>query len=282
MSPEDSPQWKQALALMEGPIWPLVELVKMLYLAGGYQDIDLLFSQLPDPIEMEHATYNNPVERLAPYKEMISAFFSANDLDVTIKDEMGEILDPLMAKESLLRQKIIEQELETINSLLCTPMGCDLCCIGPTPQEKNLFFEIPISEEELDLFQVEKISTDASRSSLSAHEPPLTIGGREFYRCGPCVIEWMSGHSLILPRGTRCPQLNDNGRCLIYNERPKTCRKPQIFAYVVEKDSKLGNFTFRNKMLAILDCPYVKILKNKIYLYASLCNLDLVVSPNRK
>ncbi len=267
---------------MEAPVWPLIELVKLLYLAGGYHDVDHLLSELPDSIEMEHAIYSNPRKSLEPYKGVIVSFLSETDSGPQITDEKGHKLDPFSSREALLRQRIIEKELETINSLLCGPMGCDLCCIGPTDHEKMFFFEIPLLEEEIWLFNVKKISTYTSRNCLSSTEPPLRIGEKLFYESGISIVEWMNGHSLILPRGARCPNLDENGRCRIYNKRPETCRRPQIFSYVVERDRQFGTLTCRNKMLAVSDCPYVKILREKIHFYASLCGMDLVITSNRK
>ena len=139
-----------------------------------------------------------------------------------------------------------------------------------------------MERDELKDFPLEVISNQETRASTAMDEPPLLIRGREFYTLGPAIVEWRTGHSLILPRDTKSPNLTNMRRCNIYDMRPKTCRKPQIFAYILEKTGEVGHFIYRNKMLAISDCPYVKILKERIHHYASLCEVDLIVSPNRK
>jgi Fe-S-cluster containining protein len=111
----------------------------------------------------------------------------------------------------------------------------------------------------------------------------LELEGRPFYtRETPALFHWQNGWSMILPRETACPALADNGRCLVYNNRPQVCRRPQIFSYVLEQTDQENTFCLRGSLLAILDCPYVQQLREQIAAYAAACELELVLKGNKQ
>jgi hypothetical protein len=175
----------------------------------------------------------------------------------------------------------MEDELAAINSLLCEPCSCALCCIGPEKSMEQEFFEIPLKEHETEIFAIDRYDTPASRCCLSGDG--LEINGSPFYRRpDPQLILWQNGCSLILPVATSCPGLADDGRCQLYAGRPAVCRKPQIFSYILEQDGQGRGYILRNSLLAVVDCPYVQLLQEEIGAYAAACELDLVLKENKR
>ena len=114
--------------------------------------------------------------------------------------------------------------------------------------------------------------------------PPLQIDGQDFYhRCDMVLIHWRRGWSLILPQESRCPNLEDSGRCLVYPDRPDVCRRPQIFPYVLEPVEHRGQpaFRLRQSLLGVIDCPYVQQLQDEIAAFAAACELEMVFRHNK-
>jgi Fe-S-cluster containining protein len=97
------------------------------------------------------------------------------------------------------------------------------------------------------------------------------------------MVHWQHGWSLILPRSSRCPNLAADGRCQIYSDRPEVCRRPQIFPYVLEPftDEAGPGWRIRRSLLAVLDCPYVRLLQDEIAGFAAASELDLVFRRNK-
>ena len=196
-------------------------------------------------------------------------------------------------------QRIMEAELEEINSRLCAPCHCRLCCIGPDTAMEQEFFEIPLQPSETELFALPRHDTSESRSRLAldsgldstTDDGVLQVDGRPFYhgadadQCGtgtPELFHWRNGWSMILPKGSSCPALDEqNGRCGVYSERPQVCRRPQIFSYILEPLEENGKYMQRNSLLAVTDCPYVQSLQEEISAYAAACELDLVLKVNK-
>ena len=149
------------------------------------------------------------------------------------------------------------------------------------------YFEIPLAEAETDLFAVEQVDTGLSRPVLLDDVPALRHDERIFYdRDTPLVLRWLQGAaSLLLPRATACPNLASSGRCRVYADRPQVCRRPQIFAYVLEPvdGPAVGHpaFRLRQSLLAVVDCPYVELLRDEIAAYAAACELELVLRRNK-
>lgn len=83
-----------------------------------------------------------------------------------------------------------------------------------------------------------------------------------------------------------CPNLeSQTGRCTVYIDRPKVCRRPQIFSYILEpvtgEDGEIIAQRLRRTLLAIIDCPYVEVLQEEIAAYAAACELNLVIKRNK-
>jgi len=178
------------------------------------------------------------------------------------------------------------RELESINSLLCGPQGCTLCCTGPADEEKQLFFEIPLQAEEAALFPLKRVDSVDSRKASPYDEAVFHPGDRPFYAGEPAIFHWRHGWSLILPRTARCPHLDEKGACGVYSRRPEVCRRPQIFPYLLERMPDMDksgekSYLLRNKLLAVWDCPYVKRLQEEIAAYAELCGLEPVFRENK-
>ncbi|MFZ5775506.1 MAG: YkgJ family cysteine cluster protein [Thermodesulfobacteriota bacterium] len=265
------------------PILPLVRIVHFLYLSGPFDRVEPILDELREAVEMETATYPDPGQMLRPYLphlRLLEELKSPGSLALPdIVDENDEKMDRFEAIELLMGQRILEQELETINSLLCGPRGCTLCCVGPDEEMDQEFFEIPLSVPETARFDCPVIDTAESR-------------GKDLYASGPgsseaVISHWQRGWSLVMPKGTRCPNLDAaSGGCRIYAERPQVCRKPQIFSYLLEarpEHTRDGRETFvaRRKLLAIWDCPYVRELQDQIGAYAQLCGLEPVFARNK-
>jgi Fe-S-cluster containining protein len=90
---------------------------------------------------------------------------------------------------------------------------------------------------------------------------------------------------MILPKSSRCPHLEaDNGRCLVYDNRPEVCRRPQIFPYILEKmagEAERPSYRLRNSLLAVIDCPYVALLQDEIAAYGAACELEVIFKQNK-
>ena len=276
------------LTLLRQPVLPLVAIVQFLYLTGDFGSVAEVTSQLTDEIETGFARYPNPVADLAPYADLLQpleAFKAGIPPTQRVTDCDGRPVDPMTAVTSLVAQRVLTRELERINSLLCAPCGCTLCCIGPDVTMAHHYFEIPLRSEEIGLFPVERIESAATKARRPDDEPPLSTDGREFFdRADPVLIRWQSGWSLILPRQSHCPNLEKmTGHCRNYGIRPQICRRPQIFPYVVEPISAGDQpvFRLRRTLLAVMDCPYVRRLKEAIAAFAAACELEMVFRYNK-
>lgn len=283
-------QLHQGLALLRKPVLPLATMVEFFLSTGDFSTAAEIIDQLPAPIETEYANYERPAELLAPYIDQLDwllAVHNGAELPLPVINEAGERIERSTAAIALANQQILTRELETINSLLCAPCGCSLCCIGPEQGMQQAFFEIPLQAEEKDLFAVRQVATPASGRSRSMDTPPLQVEGTAFYqRETAALIHWQTGWSLILPTDSRCPNLEpENGRCRVYPVRPEVCRRPQIFPYIVEPvldgEGKVSAQRLRGALLAVVDCPYVQALQEEIAAYAAACELELVLKHNK-
>jgi Fe-S-cluster containining protein len=283
--------------LLARPLLPLVRLVQLLYLTGPFARIEEVLEQLREPLATAGVNYPEPDLVLAPHREILRRFETLKEpgaAPATILDEQHQPLSLLEALAAEVGQAILERELEEINSLLCGPCGCTLCCTGPSPEMTQEFFEIPLASAETSLFALPRIDSPASRAGDSAAEPPLLREGRPFYQGEPAIYHWHRGWSLILPRQSRCPQLDELGGCQIYPQRPQVCRRPQIFAYLLEEqpapaptapgaeDSPGPVYFARHKLLAIWDCPYVRTLQDEIARFAEASGLEPVFRANKE
>jgi Fe-S-cluster containining protein len=291
MSHQD--QFADGRRKLQRPILPLVRLVQLLYLTGPFENMAAVLTELPDPLETGSSVYDRPAAIMAPYLSLLETCDLKNKpvISVTIYDETGAPLSAFDAAELWLKQQVLIQELEEINSLLCNPCGCTLCCTGPEESMAQEFFEIPLTSAESSLFKLPKMDSAASRQHTALTEPSLIVEGRPFYEKGPGLYHWQNGWSLILPRGNSCPQLEPTtGRCLIYPHRPGICRRPQIFSYLIERVPDLDGdqaghslpaYVSRRKLLAVWDCPYVRGLKEEIAAYAEACDMEPVFRSNK-
>jgi Fe-S-cluster containining protein len=285
--PVPEEKYAAGVRLLRQPVLPLVSMLQFLYLTGPFATVAEVIAELPEPIETDRTVYKNPRALLSVYLESLVGLerFKQGNLPVqAVVDETGQQADPMPAAAALLQQEVLTAELERINSLLCGPCSCTLCCVGPEAEMAQEFFEIPLAPQELDLFPVRRHDSDASRSRRATDEDELTVEGLPFYRlAGPRLVHWQSGWSLILPRRSACPGLEPaSGHCRIYTARPRVCRRPQIFPYVVEPLDE-GNKTWRLRqcLLAITDCPYVRDLRDEIADYAAASSLNLVLARNK-
>ncbi|MBU0481863.1 MAG: YkgJ family cysteine cluster protein [Proteobacteria bacterium] len=287
-------QFADGLEIMRRPILPLARLAMLLYLTGPFETVEELLAELVEPIETGGRNYEQPgqflQEFLSPLR-LMESLKNARPPAARILDENQDPLDPMEGLELLISQQALTMELEKINSLLCRPCGCKLCCIGPEDTLAQEYFEIPLTEDESRLFALSVVNNDLSRKSLPADEPPVTINGRPFYEGESRIYHWRSGWSMVLPRHTSCPALDrETGGCRIYPDRPEVCRRPQIFPYVLERQPSLDieyegrvlqTFIRQKKLLAVWDCPYVKTLKDEIADYAEACELEPVFRENK-
>jgi len=281
---------KLAINKLKNPVWPLCRLTLMLYLTSPYNDMKQIIYELPDIVELENITYNDSKDILTPYLKELSYIevikkkeVPTNNLIPQIISEDGKVLDLLEAVIHFIQQKVLEKELELINSYLCKPMDCRLCCVGPEKDALQDFFEIPLLDEEIKLFDLDIVETNVSIEKTPYDESSLIVGDKPFYLQPPKIYRWSYGYSLILPKSTKCPNLDAQGRCVIYKKRPYVCRKPQIFSKVIDKDvkEKESPYQLRRSILAITDCPYVSALKDEIIYYADKNELDCVFMKNK-
>lgn len=282
MTTEPTP-FDAGLTRLQQPILPLVRLVFLLFLTGPFEHLEELFAELPEEIEVGPTVYRNPAALLDPYLDLLRDLETVRDpapAKQILLDKTGQPIDGLEALEAWIGQQILTRELETINSLLCRPCGCALCCVGPEDGMRQDFFEIPLQASELRQFALPRIDTETSRITTALDNPALACQATE-----ATLYHWQTGWSLILPRLSTCPHLTTLA-CRIYPERPEVCRRPQIFAYILERDRQGGldtlpAYAVRNTVLAIWDCPYVQRFKAEIAAYAELCGLEPVFKENK-
>ncbi len=272
---------------MHRPVLPLVTMVQFFLLTGDFDSVEEVIAQLPENIETGYAVYEQAAVDLAPYATLLHPLIDLKAGRVPeerVVTSEGEPVDAMTATSVLVAQQVLTRELEQINSLLCAPCNCTLCCVGPDAAMEQDFFEIPLQPYEADFFPLERIDTEASRMHRADDEPSLQVGGRDFYqRTDPVLIHWHHGWSQILPKASRCPNLESSGRCRVYPNRPLVCRRPQIFPYVVEPSEQDGQpvLRIRQALLGVIDCPYVQLLKDEIAAYAAACELEMIFRHNK-
>ena len=280
---------RAGIELLQRPVLPLVSMIQFLFITGPFATVTEVIDELPDPIETDFARYDDPRSLVGRYEQSLRLLESIKTGTVPQVDVIGEnntCVDTITLVSSLCLQKVLTDELEEINSLLCGPCGCDLCCTGPEPGMQQDFFEIPLRNSEVDCFSLERHDTGKSRTCSSLDEPTLRVNGRPFYRReDPGLFHWRDGWSLILPKSSRCPHLQpQQGGCLIYENRPEVCRRPQIFPYVIEKVAGSGKrpvYRLQNTLLAVIDCPYVIRLQDEIAAYGAASSLKVIFKQNK-
>ncbi len=278
------------IELLKVPVLPLVSMVQFLYLTGSFSRVEDVIDEMPEPVETGYALYEQPRELLRNHLEhlcLLEHYKQGEPLPVKIVDEAGNPVDEMSGWTSLINQRILEDELAPINSQLCAPCSCSLCCVGPETAMQQDFFEIPLLDEEIKYFNMLRHDSRDSRTRRAMDESSLHLNGTPFYQeTEPQLIHWQDGWSLILPKNSSCPGLEESGRCRLYTDRPQVCRKPQIFSYILENIEDAGNekhtFRLRNCLLAVTDCPYVQLLQDEIGAYAAACELELVLKENKQ
>lgn len=274
-------------ALLRQPVLPLVNIVQFLYLTGAFATVDEVIAELPPDIETGFAVYGDGAACLAPYADLLQPLVelkAGKAPEERVVDSEDNPVDAMTATAALVSQRILTRELERINSLLCAPCGCTLCCVGPEADMAQAYFEIPLLPGETAFFPLERIDSEASRARRIDAEQPLQLNGRDFYnRTEPVLVHWRHGWSLVLPKASRCPNLEGSGRCLVYPDRPQVCRRPQIFPYMVEPVTVDGaaSFRLRHALLGVVDCPYVRLLRDEIAAYAAACELEMIFRHNK-
>ena len=308
MNKQNNTNSNKGISLLTHPILPLVDMVQFLYLTGSFETIAKVLEEMKESIEIKGSVYENPRQLLAPYVEILQDFEVVKGqrklpyIFPFIVNEKEEPQARLKSLELWVKQRVLTKELEALNSILCEPCGCVLCCTGPdsgfdeaagyTKKMQQDFFEIPLHKKEVELFELQKVDTDQSRSLTAQSATALVIDSTPFYKHDIAMYHWQNGWSLILPRGSVCPQLETGSkRCRVYAKRPDVCRRPQIFPYIVEEQAekaKRGDGTrvpvymARNKILAVWDCPYVREYYDEIVAYAERSMLEPVFRKSKK
>ncbi len=285
----DKKLFNPGLKQLRQPVLPLVSMVQFLFMTGPFTKVTEVIDEMPAPIETGYATYEQPQELLRRHQqalELLEGVKSGAEPDFEVVSTQGEPVDAMTAVSAVIMQQILTDELEEINSLLCAPCNCRLCCIGPDASMQQDFFEIPLGDGESTFFTADRLDSASSRAHCSMDEEPLLEENVPFYkRTEPALIHWQNGWSLILPKSTNCPNLEPSqGRCQVYTDRPEVCRRPQIFPYIVEKLDSRGEkplYRLRQSLLAIVDCPYVSILKEEIAAYGAACELEVIFKQNK-
>ncbi|PIE56100.1 MAG: hypothetical protein CSA34_06040 [Desulfobulbus propionicus] len=277
----------KGIEMLAQPVMPLVSMVQFFYITGQFETVEEVVAELPAPIETNHAVYPDPGTLLTPYMDLLHGLhgIKAGLSPEEVIDAEGLVLDSMTATSLLVGQQVLTREMEAINSALCEPCHCTLCCVGPEEEMVQAFFEIPLEEREVEQFPVERVDTVVTRSSSAMTEPPVEVDGTPFYeKSTPLCLRFATGWSLILPRSTRCPSLEMKGRCSTYRDRPQVCRRPQIFVYLLEPyldGNSRRKWRQRNSLLAITDCPYVRLLREEIAAYGAACELETVFTCNK-
>ncbi len=308
MNKENNTNRNTGIRRLEHPILPLVDMVQFLFLTGSFETIAKVLEEMNESIEIKGSVYENPRQLLAPYVEIMQDFEvvkGKRKLSYSFPIIVNEKEEPqakLKSLEHWVKQRVLAKELEEINSILCEPCGCVLCCTGPDSgfvetagykkRMQQEFFEIPLLNEEIDLFELQRVDNDESRNLTAQSDTALDIDGAPFYKHDMALYHWQNGWSLILPRGSVCPQLaTETKRCRVYAKRPAVCRQPQIFPYIVEElaekakrsDGKMIQvYMAREKILAVWDCPYVRQYYDEIVAYAERSRVEPVFRKSKK
>ncbi len=307
MESENKVQAPEGLNYLKQPVLPLVNMVEFLYLTGPFKKINEVLSRLTKPVDLEGVQYKKVQQILEPYKKFLQDFEAIKGekkLSAKLPFIVDEKQKPVAKRQALelwIKQQILSRELEKINSILCGPCGCVLCCTGPNSEFDDLsgfkgrmrqeFFEIPLMDSEIDNFAITRIDTAESRKLTAQSEPSLQLDKVPFYQKERALYHWQNGWSLILPEGSICPQLaHDTKRCMVYEKRPEVCRKPQIFPYILEKTTDTAKrsdgvlipvYMARNKVLAVWDCPYVRKYQDEIGAYAEMGGLEPIFKKSK-
>ncbi|OQX13270.1 MAG: hypothetical protein BWK76_16455 [Desulfobulbaceae bacterium A2] len=272
------------LERLRRPLLPLARMVHFFLATGAADSAAAVLAELPSPIETGHARYEEPAALLAPYLPLLDALTSEQPTTAVVLGEDGRPLDAATTSTALLWQRLLEGELEEINSLLCAPCDCTLCCTGPGPEMAQEFFFIPLQGEEGRLFPLPRLEMPPSAQCTSLEDLPTLLHDTAQAHM-PALLPWRGDLLLILPRGSACPQLLA-GRCQCYAARPRVCRRPQIFPYLLEpqtSEAAEGTTTYRLRhgLRAVSDCPYVAALRDDIANYAAACEMTLYYGPNK-
>jgi len=307
MESDKNKKFAEGLNRLKQPILPLVKMVEFLYLTGPCKTVQELLARLTKPVVLEGLHYENPQQALQSYEGIIREFEvlkGGKKLSTALPFIVNEKQVPLARRQSLecwIWQHILSAELEEINSKLCGPCNCVLCCTGPNSafdalsgfrgKMKQEYFEIPLADNEVALFVLPRIDTEESRAHTVQSSPAFQVNHVVFYRREMALYHWQNGWSLILPEGAACPQLaTDTKRCMVYAKRPTVCRKPQIFPYLLEKTNdrakrndgrEIPVYMARHKMLAVWDCPYVRELQDEIGAYAEMSGLEPIFKRSK-
>ncbi len=266
------------------PLLPLARMVHFFLATGAADSAAGVLAELPSPIETGQACYEEPAALLAPYLPLLDALTSEQAIAAVVLGEDGRPLDAAATRTALLWQQLLEGELEEINSLLCAPCDCTLCCTGPAPEMAQEYFFIPLQTEEGQLFSLPRLEMPPLAQRTSLEDLPSLL--RDTAQANvPALLSWHGGWLLSLPRGSACPQLLAR-RCQCYPARPRICRRPQIFPYLLEPqtgEAEDGTTTYRLRhgLRAVSDCPYVAALRDDIANYAAACELTLYYGPNK-
>ncbi|NLZ18047.1 MAG: hypothetical protein GX087_10000 [Desulfobulbaceae bacterium] len=282
--------YEAGLQRLRHPVRPLLYIVEFILHTGAFACAQEVLDMLPETIETERATYKGARQYLQPYLPELEQFCSpqaeGNDALPLVLDPDGEPLSTTETLAALLGQRVLEKELEQINSLLCGAHNCTLCCTGPEASMRQQYFDIPLHSGEETLFALEK-PVKSGHGDTTLHTLETIAAGLDASCSDAVLVRHLQGYSLILPRHAHCPALDSAGRCSIYKKRPQVCRKPQIFSYLLEQEKVDGAdeskmiFRLRNILLAVMDCPYVQALQDDIALYAAASELELIFRHNK-
>lgn len=280
-------EWQAGLQHLKTPLWPLTKLCILLYLTSPYQTWEELLQALPQELSVDNTIYKAPASKLTPlhlntqWLGLLKNGKNSTELP-TVVNERNDILDMFSTVLCLIKQHVMQMELETVNSLFCSSMKCSLCYEGPKSNAIQEFFEIPLQPKELSLFTLKIVETPFQGGFDPYSTDTFQIDGKPFYLLPPAIYHWRHGYSLILPKGAVCQHLSQNMRCNIYEKRPDVCKRPQIFAYVMEQPPNKPHIAIeRNTLLAVTDCPYVRMLENELERYAVLNEVTLMLKPNK-
>lgn len=289
----------EGLRHLRRPLLPLARMVHFFLATGAADNVAGVLAQLPARIDTEFACYDDPARLLRPFLPLLDELLLEAPPASSVVAEDNTPLEPVAARLALIWQALLERELETINSLLCAPCDCTLCCTGPARDMEQDYFFIPLAEDELPLFPLSRISLQEQQAE--GREPGAAPEKNDFSRpdpnvlafllsaqggeATPCIVRRQQEWLLALPRGHACPQLSD-GRCRCYAERPRVCRRPQLFPYLLEPLPTAGRdagpaYRLRHALRAVSDCPYVAALRQDIADYAAACELTLYFGPNK-
>ena len=137
MIEKKSPLFATGAAMLANPTLPLVRIVQMPYITGPFKRIARFSMNSTNRWRWRPAPTLIPKRCSCPILKTCNCSSSLNIPGRRSRWTASNRLNFWVA------QRILARELENINSLLCGPCDCQLCCLGPSGEMGQVFLRAP-------------------------------------------------------------------------------------------------------------------------------------------